>query len=102
MKRQVLRWLAFAAMLTIVAPVVAPPLLALPYKERIGAHIVRSAEPITPAVREAVADADRRVAASPSGDYRAPDQPIFLTGWLGVVLAGGNRARWFCGDACRQ
>lgn len=92
MKRQVLRWLAFAAMLTIVAPVVAPPLLALPYKERIGAHIVRSAEPITPAVREAVADADRRVAASPSGDYRAPDQPIFLTG-------GGWRWFWLAGTA---
>jgi len=87
-----LRWLVIAVPLAIAAPVVAPPLLAAPYKERVGQHVVRSVEPLTPAVRAAVLEADRRVAMSPSGGFRAPDQPIFLTG-------GGWRWTWLAGTA---
>lgn len=87
-----LRWLVIAVPLALVAPILAPPLLAAPYRERIGQHVVRSVEPITPAVRAAVADADRRVALSPSGRFRAPDQSIFLTG-------GGWRWTWLAGSA---
>jgi hypothetical protein len=87
-----LRWPAVALATIAAAPLLAPALLAAPYKERIGAHVVRSVDPITPAVRAAVIEADRRVAASPSGSYRAPDQPIFLTG-------GGWRWTWLAGNA---
>lgn len=86
------RWLVIAVPLALAAPVLAPPLLAAPYKERIGQHVVRSVEPITPAIRAAVIEADRRVALSPSGAYRAPDQSIFLTG-------GGWRWLWLAGTA---
>lgn len=95
LRRIPLRWLALAVPLAAAAPLLAPPLLAAPYKERIGAHTVRSVEPITPAVRAAVIEADRRVAASPSGSFRAPDQAIFVTdggwrwSWLAATARGG-------------
>jgi len=85
-------WLVLALLVGIVSPVIAPQLLAFPHREDIGAHRVYSVEPITPAVRAAVIEADRRVAVSPSGTFRDPDQPIFLTG-------GGWRWTWLAGNA---
>lgn len=90
--KRLLSWFAGALGVVLVAPILAPPLLAAPYKERIGDHVVRSAVPITPRVRAAVIEADRRVAASPSAGYRASDQSIFLT-------AGGWRWTWLAGNA---
>jgi hypothetical protein len=74
----------------IAGPVIEPALLAFPHNEEVGAHRVYSVEPITPAVRQAVADADRRVAAAPLGAARPPNQDIFLTdgGWRWTWLAG--------------
>jgi hypothetical protein len=88
-----LKWLAVAAAAIAAAPILAPSLLAAPYNEQVGAHVVRSADPITPTVRAAIAEADRRVAGSPSGTFRAPDQPIFLTdgGWRWLWLSGNSR-----------
>lgn len=91
MIRRLMFWLAGALAVMLVAPILAPPLLAAPYKERIGDHVVRSGVPITPQVRAAVLEADRRVAASPSARYRASDQLIFLTG-------GGWRWMWLAGN----
>jgi len=87
-----LRWLAVALAVVATAPLFAPSLLAVPHKEQVGAHVVRSVEPITPAVLAAIAEADRRVAASPIGRDRASDQSIFLTG-------GGWRWLWLAGNA---
>ena len=92
MIKRLLSWFAGALAVLLVAPILAPPLLAAPYKERIGDHVVRSAVPITPQVRAAVLEADRRVAASPGAGYRASDQSIFLTG-------GGWRWMWLAGNA---
>jgi hypothetical protein len=92
MNRRMIHWLAGALVSAIAAPVLTPQLLAAPYKERVGTHVVRSVDPITPAVRAAVVEADRRVESSPSGAYRAPDQSIFLT-------AGGWRWLWLAGTA---
>jgi hypothetical protein len=89
---RILKWPVIALAVIAAAPLIAPSLLAAPYKAQVGGHLVRSVDPITPAVHDAIVEADRRVAASPSGSFREPDQPIFLTG-------GGWRWFWLAGNA---
>lgn len=76
-----------------VGPIYAPQLLAFPYRTQIGRHVVYSEAPISPRLEEIVNAADRRVAASPSGDWRASNQTIFLTdgGWRWTWLANSLR-----------
>jgi hypothetical protein len=83
-------WPVIGFAVGIAAPMFEPALLAFPHSEQVGEHQVYSVEPITPAVRQAVAEADRRVAASPLGSARPLDQDIFLTdgGWRWTWLAG--------------
>jgi hypothetical protein len=68
----------------------APQLLAFPHRIQVGLHTVYSVKPLTPQIVEIVAEADTKVAKSPSGGFREPNQPIFLTdgGWRWTWLAG--------------
>lgn len=76
-----------AALLLLASPLVAPQLLAFPYKAKVGAHRVYSEQPIHPRVASIVAGADAKVLADPLGKARPLDQAIFLTD-------GGWRWRW--------
>lgn len=82
-------WRIASVVVAVVSasPIFAPQLLAFPYSKTIGAHEVHSVRPVSAEVTAAIIEGDRKVAASPSGSFRAPDQPIFLTG-------GGWRWRW--------
>ena len=93
---QVKLWLkigAVAVSVVAVGPLFAPNLMAFPYRAQVGRHQVYSVTPLPPAIEGVVRIADSKVAASPSGSFRASDQSIFLTG-------GGWRWKWLA--ATRQ
>lgn len=71
-----------------VGPLFAPNLLAFPYQAQVGRHQVYSVTPLPATIEAVVRNADRKVGASPSGSFRASDQPIFLTG------GGGDGSGW--------
>jgi hypothetical protein len=90
MKSGLWRWVIVFVFVVLVAPVLAPQLLAFPHRTQIAAHVVYSVKPFSPHLAEIVAEADDLVARSPSGSFREPNQPIFLTdgGWRWFWLAG--------------
>lgn len=90
------RWVgrAVSAVAVLLAlPVMAPPLLAFPYKGEIGAHRVYSVEPIDPSLAALIDAADAKVAHAGLSAARPTNQPIFLTGggWRWTWLALQNR-----------
>ena len=75
----------------ITLPLLAPQTLAFPHRQQIGLHDVRAESPLSLAQRDAIVAADQKVARSPSGPFRQPDQDIYLTngGWRWSWLSLG-------------
>lgn len=90
-------WLRMAAVAgsgIAVGPLFAPALMAFPYQAQVGQHQIYSVKPLPLAIVSIVRLADTKVAESPSGSFRAPDQSIFLTGggWRWMWLAGTSQS----------
>lgn len=104
-KRIVRPTLVALAVAVTIGPVYAPQLLAFPHHTTIAGHAVYSEQPLSPKLAAVVAEADRRVAASPSGTWRASNQPIFLTDggwrwtWLSNAMRGGFAVSRAANDA---
>jgi hypothetical protein len=86
-------WIGTALIAICAGPLVAPELLAFPYREDFGQDRVWSVQPITRDVMGAIlADANARVARSPLA-ARSEGRRIFLTDgrWRWLVLALNSR-----------
>nr|WP_086491714.1 hypothetical protein [Novosphingobium panipatense] len=80
--------MALTVMAVLAAmPLFSPKLLAFPYRQQVGLHRVYSTQEISPALVNALHEADRRVAGSSGGGFRKPDQAVYLTD-------GGWRWKW--------
>lgn len=80
--------MAFTVIVVLAAmPLFSPKLLAFPYRQQVGLHRVYSTQEISPALVNALRESDRRVARSPGGGFRKPDQAVYLTD-------GGWRWKW--------
>lgn len=73
------RWAVAVLLLSAIAVVYAPQLLAFPYKQRIGTVTVYAERPIDPRIGSELARAEGLLRASPI--YTGPlDRSLFLTG----------------------
>ncbi|MCW1402228.1 hypothetical protein OKA06_07765 [Novosphingobium sp. MW5] len=85
--------LAGAALL-LAGPLLAPSVLAFPYRAQVGTFDIRSEAPLpTAEIERVIADANRRIATSPIADPQGEKRSIYLTqgGWRWNWLAMQSR-----------
>jgi hypothetical protein len=93
-RRQWINRVLGAAVLLLASPLMAPQLLAFPYRAKVGTHLVYSEQPIAPQLRGIVERADAKLLAEPLGKARPLDQSIFLTNgswrWRWLAISAGD------------